>query len=424
MLFALALAQDIRADQIRWLAENAPVIRTVDPTDPNDSDLAPIGKAIGNRRIVMIGEQSHADGSSFDARTRIFKYLHKHHGFDTIVTEMNMASMLQLDREIQSGTRLNDVLKSSPYWTLPYYEYELVRYAREHRYGKSPIRFYGHDITYYLHPGLTDELRNYFGGTVKEDPAWNEIKVLNYDRSSFAAYKEKPLTEADVARMRSLVAGLEAKLGPQEDPGNETETLYRQILHTIPTGFNSLVSSLQGRGTLGDAHRDRTMGEILIWLARKLRAGHKIAVFSAHFHQIRSGTSDAPKHMQSFVTMGEVFRRAFDRETYTLLFETLDGKVGPFSGSRDGVPFRREDFPIEPAASPESLAAKFGELPEPFRFLNLKTLPRDSWLRKRTIMRPLGYENHEAVWPNLADGVFFIRTMKSRKEAFGRMPGT
>ena len=48
-----------RQRRVDWLQANAAPIRSLDPADDNFDDLAPLGAAIGNARVVMLGEQSH-----------------------------------------------------------------------------------------------------------------------------------------------------------------------------------------------------------------------------------------------------------------------------------------------------------------------------------------------------------------------------
>lgn len=71
-----------RADRVQWLQQHAAPIRSTDPADEDFADLAPLRAAIGKSRIVMLGEQSHGDGTTFLAKTRMIKYLHEKLGFD------------------------------------------------------------------------------------------------------------------------------------------------------------------------------------------------------------------------------------------------------------------------------------------------------------------------------------------------------
>ena len=45
-------------------------------------------------------------------------------------------------------------------------------------------------------------------------------------------------------------------------------------------------------------------------------------------------------------------------------------------------------------------------------FVDLKGLPKEHWLRKsRTVARPFGYADTEAIWPDVFDGFVFTKTM-------------
>src|SRR5258708_6197993 len=39
------------------------------------SDLRPLARAIGDARVVLLGEQTHADGTTFVAKTRLVRFL-------------------------------------------------------------------------------------------------------------------------------------------------------------------------------------------------------------------------------------------------------------------------------------------------------------------------------------------------------------
>ncbi len=55
------------------------------PPDDDFTGLIPIGKAIGDARMVLLGEAMHGDGAAFLAKTRRIKFRHQRKRFDVIV---------------------------------------------------------------------------------------------------------------------------------------------------------------------------------------------------------------------------------------------------------------------------------------------------------------------------------------------------
>ncbi|OYQ49285.1 hypothetical protein CHU92_00360 [Flavobacterium cyanobacteriorum] len=69
-------------------------IKSFDAKTLSYDDLEPIGKAIGDRKIVLLGEPSHGDGGAIQMKTRLVKYLHEKKGFDVLLFEDDMCSIL------------------------------------------------------------------------------------------------------------------------------------------------------------------------------------------------------------------------------------------------------------------------------------------------------------------------------------------
>lgn len=61
-------------------------LRTLDPDGPQE-DLAWLDEAIGDARVVAIGENAHYNRESYRLRHRLMRYLVERHGFGAYAME-------------------------------------------------------------------------------------------------------------------------------------------------------------------------------------------------------------------------------------------------------------------------------------------------------------------------------------------------
>ncbi len=90
LLFTPVKAQRLIKD---YVIKNAVTLKTISADSTDDSDLEPIGAAIGNAKIVMLGEQDHGDAPTFLAKTRLVKYLHEKKGFNVLAFESDFFAL-------------------------------------------------------------------------------------------------------------------------------------------------------------------------------------------------------------------------------------------------------------------------------------------------------------------------------------------
>lgn len=71
----------------KYVVENTKFISNIDPLSSEYNDLEPIGAAIGDAQVVMLGEQDHGDAPALLAKIRLLKYLHEKKGFNVLAFE-------------------------------------------------------------------------------------------------------------------------------------------------------------------------------------------------------------------------------------------------------------------------------------------------------------------------------------------------
>ncbi|MFL5542988.1 MAG: hypothetical protein ACJ8J0_28675, partial [Longimicrobiaceae bacterium] len=89
--------------QGKWLQANAHPIRSLDVADRDFSDLEPLKAAIGSSRVVLLGEQSHGDGTTFLAKARLIAFLHQEMGFDVLAWESGIWDVHRVWEHVQAG---------------------------------------------------------------------------------------------------------------------------------------------------------------------------------------------------------------------------------------------------------------------------------------------------------------------------------
>ena len=87
-----------------FVQSNTMPVLAISPDSTDFSDLEGIGDAIGNSRIVMLGEQDHGDAPSFLAKTRLIQFLHEKKGFNVIAFESDFfLPLMDLKKQLKQN---------------------------------------------------------------------------------------------------------------------------------------------------------------------------------------------------------------------------------------------------------------------------------------------------------------------------------
>ncbi|WP_420153758.1 hypothetical protein [Siphonobacter sp.] len=119
--FSLLLALPCFSQAItKYVTEHTVNIEHVNTSATDYRDLEPIGKAIGDARVVMLGEQDHGDATTFLAKTRLIKYLHEQKGFNVLAFESDFYGLTKgWDEVAKSSETLIPFFRENifPIWT-------------------------------------------------------------------------------------------------------------------------------------------------------------------------------------------------------------------------------------------------------------------------------------------------------------------
>jgi len=188
--FAACIARGQASDRDglqRWIEQKAVLINSA-------ADGGAIGRAaeqfiaaLGDARIVMLGEPSHGAGSAFAAKVRLIELLHQRLGFDVLVWE---SGLIDLERT-EAGLRADaDPVEAAQrgilrIWSASAECKPLFAYARGSHRGARPLTMAGFDMQLTA-PGTLDyfaaELRAFVRtlGPMRYDAEPLAENVLNY----------------------------------------------------------------------------------------------------------------------------------------------------------------------------------------------------------------------------------------------------
>lgn len=171
------------------LTEQAVIpLRTLDPAAPLD-DLDWLDEAIGDARVVAIGESAHYNREFLQLRHRLLRYLAERHGFSAYTLESGFVEGWAADAWVRGGDgTLGDVLANGMTSLMgPWKQLRAqLEWMREHnRTATRPVGFYGIDVpgsVVSALPGL-DAVIAYLA---EADPAYEVDPAIRETAAAFA----------------------------------------------------------------------------------------------------------------------------------------------------------------------------------------------------------------------------------------------
>ncbi|HVG43276.1 MAG TPA: erythromycin esterase family protein, partial [Longimicrobium sp.] len=200
-----------------WLKANAHPIRSLSVADRDFSDLQPLKAAIGSSRVVLLGEQSHGDGTTFLAKARLIAFLHQEMGFDVLAWESGLWDVRQVWQHVQAGEAVLPASRRGVFgiWTGSQEVLPTLDYVQETVGTAHPLELAGFDnqLTGTLARDslhlLMERFARRIGSSVADDPEWPAAAATLHHLAQTGDYDTKP-PAADQARVLRLLASLRA----------------------------------------------------------------------------------------------------------------------------------------------------------------------------------------------------------------------
>jgi erythromycin esterase len=393
------------------VVDNTVPIKSADINDTLYNDLLPLQQAIGNKRIVMLGEIYHGDGETFKLKSRIVRFLHEQMGFNVLVFESDFFALNQGYEFYKAGQILYDslvYLSVFPVWTRCAQARALFYYTRE-----STERMHGQElvISGMDNRGFSAYFIRYFSRKLDSILRQAGIPFVQASSYSFfidkidagwAAEKDKTTLDSLVALLPVVIEELRAKQSQSHDPGIEYYILVlRGLLDNYKMFLHYRHSNEYKVHKKDYPHHDLGMAENLNWLANNKFPGEKIIVWAHNTHvEKREGNLSYAKYK----SMGQYFIEdsLLAKQTYIL-------GTTCFTGSGKIIGLKT----VEKAANPEknSLESWMHSKNYQYGFVDFSSI-----IDKESIapfyMKTYLTSTYKQNWTKMYDGILYVHEAK------------
>lgn len=300
------------------------------------ASFEPIKTAVKDKRIVILGEAGHADGRTFEIKSKLIEYLNSNNEYDVVLEGMGFLDGAVLQGVLPSlciDSNYLDVANAwNPLWSQTKEASSLVEAMRS---GK--VSYWGMDCQpslsdYFLIPYLlasSPSVSSVLGGSAFDSLMAIHDRMMSMDTT---------LTHNELDYFDSKMS--QARKALEEETNLEKKAILDMtidnalaFLGQVRLGFTEWDAINEGINI-----RDRQMAKNVEWYLNHF-PDRKIIIWTANFHgakkidQIVYGKEPEPDLYKKFVLLGEHLENAFPGQVYSLAFTSGGGSTGFFYGN-------------------------------------------------------------------------------------------
>ncbi|MEZ4951432.1 MAG: erythromycin esterase family protein [Saprospiraceae bacterium] len=327
---------------INFIEKSIVNLGIVNDENENFTNYSGLDSILKNVEIVMLGEQSHGEATTYDTKIKLIKYLHQNLGFDLLAFESGLYDCNKAWQMIKEGENTRIAMGKSIFglWSTTIDLKPLASYLENSRESENPLELCGFDNQLtgkYAKEYFLEDLTFYLK-TVK--PSIPETKEWEHFKKNIALlttheFKELKKNEPDIDL--TFIQNLIQELSELE-VNSETQ-FWIQTLKSTYSFLSDVVRKTD--------FRDKQMAENLIWIKEKY-PNRKIICWGATSHFLYN--SELVRMKSPFIQilggnyykkqqmMGGYIKNKYNEKVFTIGFTAYQGEYGLFKKGKLKVP--------------------------------------------------------------------------------------
>jgi erythromycin esterase len=361
------------------------------------STFEPLKKILKDVDIVMLGEQSHGEGTAYETKIKLIKYLHQELDFEILAFESDFYACNKAWNNIKKGDDVATSLGESIFyvWSTTKQFKPLVNYIDKNKYSNHPLIISGfdHQISSRLSESdLISDLKMFI--TQKDKSILDSGNWRNFENTLRHAtkYEFKKINKKQVIKDTIFINRLISKTKSNDSIAQ----FWNQVLKSVKYHISDI--------KLKTDFRDKQMADNLIWL-KEQHPNKKIICWGATSHflynakEVRMKSPSiqvlAGNYYKKHPMMGQYLKEKYKSKVYIIGFTAYQGFYGLTSRTKIKIPKE---------GTLEYLLGKTK--------YNNCLLPFDNFNFDNYISRPLGNYYMKNNISNVMDAVIFNRNME------------